>query len=84
MEQKEMTSITRYKMFAATFGAGVVLTMGALTVALGNTEAHATLPTTNNAGVTSVQTTPPRAPEVPVAAPKVIAKKFAGKGWPGQ
>lgn len=79
-----MTSTARTKMFAATFGAGVVLTMGALTVAAANTEAHATSPTINGAGVTSVQTTAPASPAVPVAAPKVIAKKFAGKDWQGQ
>ncbi|HME49443.1 hypothetical protein [Mycobacterium sp.] len=79
-----MTSITRTKMYAATFGAGVVLTMGALTVAAGNTEAHATSPTSNGASVTSVQATPPSAPATPVAVPTVLAKKFAGKDWNGE
>ncbi len=79
-----MTSITRTKMFAATFGAGVVLTMGALTVALGNTEAHATSPSTNSTAPTVVQTTAPAVPVVPIAVPSVKAKKFVGKDWPEQ
>jgi hypothetical protein len=78
-----MTS-TRIKMFAAAFGAGVVLTMGALTTAVSNTEAHATSPTDSSTRVTTVQTTAPSAPVIPIAAPRVIAKKFAGKDWNGQ
>jgi hypothetical protein len=79
-----MTSITPTKMFAAIFGAGVVLTMGALTTAVGNTEAHATSPTDSSTSVTTIQTTAPPAPAIPIAAPKVIAKKFLGKDWNGQ
>ncbi|MCW2651540.1 MAG: hypothetical protein JWR32_2516 [Mycobacterium sp.] len=73
----------RARMLAATLGAGVIVTMGALTVALGDTEAHATPPTTSGAGSTTIQTTAPPAPVIPIAAPSVTAKKFAGKGWPG-
>jgi hypothetical protein len=73
----------RAKVIAATFGAGVLLTMGALTVTLGNTQAHATSPTIGGASSTSQQTTPPPAPPIPVASPTVTAKAFAGKDWPG-
>jgi hypothetical protein len=82
-----MTSITRIaptKMLAATLGAGVVLTMGALTIAVSNTEAHATSPTDGSVSATTAATSAPSAPAVPIAVPKVTAKKFAGKDWNGQ
>ena len=79
--RKAHTTNVRAKLAAATLGAGVVVTMGALTVALGNNEAHATSPATN-VGVTSVQTTPPPTPVVKIAVPTVTAKPWHGKGWP--
>lgn len=73
----------RAKTLAGALGAGVVLTMGALTVSLANQQANATPPAIGNASVTTVQTTPPPAPATPVAVPTVIAKKFIGKDWNG-
>ena len=77
-----MTSI-RLKMLAATLSGAGVLTMGTLTVALGNTQAHATPPTSGGATPTTVQTTAPSAPTIPVAIPTVKAQKFVGKDWNG-
>lgn len=70
---------TRTKVIAATFGAGALLTMGAMTVAFGNTEAHATSPTIGGPPTTT-QTTAPSAPPIPVAKPSMTPKPF-GKGW---
>ena len=78
-----MTSI-RLKMLAATLSGAGLLTMGALTVALGNTQAHATPPTSGETTATTVQTTAPSAPTIPVATPTVKAQKFVGKDWNGQ
>ena len=78
--RKAHTTNVRAKLVAATLGAGVVVTMGALTVALSN-EAHATSPATN-VGATTVQPTPPPTPIVKIAAPTVTAKPWHGKGWP--
>jgi hypothetical protein len=71
------------KLITATLGAAVVLTMGALTAALGNSEAHAAPATNSGATVTTVQSTPPSAPAIPVAVPSVKAQKFVGKDWNG-
>jgi hypothetical protein len=79
--RKAHTTNVRAKLAAAALGAGVVVTMGALTVALSNNEAHATSPATN-VGVTTVQTTPPPTPVVKIAAPTVTAKPWPGKDWP--
>ncbi|HUO36936.1 MAG TPA: hypothetical protein VMU34_03415 [Mycobacterium sp.] len=73
----------RAKMLAGTLGAGVLLTMGALTVALGDDQAQATPATIGSASVTTVKSTPPTAPATPIAVPSVIAKKFIGKDWDG-
>ena len=80
---KSQTINLRAKVVAATLGAGVVVTMGALTVSLGNNQASASPPSTDVAGPTTVQTTPPPTPVVKFAAPVVIAKKWPGKDWPG-
>ena len=73
------------KTITATFGAAVVLTMGALTVALGDIQAHATSSTssTSGAATVTVPTTAPSAPTIPVAVPSVKAPKFVGKDWNG-
>jgi hypothetical protein len=81
--RKKMTIKMRAKVVAVTLGAGVVVTMGALTVASGNNEASASPPSTDGATSTTVQTTPPPTPVVKFAAPAVIAKRWQGKGWPG-
>jgi hypothetical protein len=86
MNSRKKTAETinvRAKAAAATLGAGVVVTLGALTVALGNKEASASPPSTDGASPTTVQTTPPPTPVVKFAAPAVIAKAWQGKGWPG-
>jgi len=79
--RKVHTTKVRAKLVAATLGAGVVVTMGALTVELSGNEAHAASPATN-VGATSVQTTPPPTPIVKIAVPTVTAKPWHGKGWP--
>ena len=81
--QTTQTLNVRARIVAAALAAGVLLTMGTLTVALGNDEASASPPTTNTAGETAVQTTPPPTPVVKLAAPAVTAKKWPGKDWPG-
>lgn len=80
---KTQTINLRAKVVAATLGAGVVVTMGALTVALSDNQASASPPSTDVAGSTTVQTTPGPTPAVKFAAPVVIAKKWPGKDWPG-
>ena len=74
----------RAKMVAATLGAGVVVTMGALTAALSDNSASASPPSTDVAASTTVATTPGPTPVVKFATPVVTAKKWPGKGWPGE
>ncbi len=84
---RTMTNIcARTKVVAAAIAAGVVVTMGALTVALSGTEAHAvTAPLgVGGGGDTSTQATPPPVPPTADAKPPVKAKKWQGNGWPGQ
>ncbi|MDT5346566.1 MAG: hypothetical protein QOE52_5750 [Mycobacterium sp.] len=75
---------TRSKVTAAAVGAGVVITMGALTVAISSTEAHATSPNIGGAGNTSTQTTPPSTPRMSMARPSITTDpswaKCGGKG----
>jgi hypothetical protein len=66
---------------ALSIGAAAVVVMGAMTVALAGTEAHAV---TAHLSGGSTQTTPPSAPQTPVAIPPVKAKKWQGNGWQGQ
>jgi hypothetical protein len=73
----------RAKVLAATLGAGVVVTMGALTVALGDQEASASPPATNGGADSTVQSTPLPTPVVKLASPAVTAKKWHGKDWQG-
>jgi hypothetical protein len=73
----------RAKVLAATLGAGVVVTMGALTMALSDKEASASPPVTNG-GDTTVQRTPLPTPVIKIAAPALTAKKWHGKDWQGQ
>jgi len=74
---------TRVKVAAAAIGAGVLMAIGALTVALSDTEAHAFTAHLNTGGSTT-QSTPPSAPPTPNATPPVKAKKWQGNGWQGQ
>jgi hypothetical protein len=67
---------------ALSIGAAAVVAMGALTVTLTGTEAHAV--TAHLSGDSSTQTTPPSVPQTPVAIPPVKAKKWQGNGWQGQ
>jgi hypothetical protein len=72
----------RAKVMTAAIGAAVVVAMGALTVTLSGTEAHAVTAHLKGPG-SSIQTTPPPVPQTPNAMPPVKAKKWTGKGWPG-
>jgi hypothetical protein len=75
---------TRFKVTAAAVGAGVVITMGALTVAVSSSEARATPPNIGGAGDTSTQTAPPSTPRMSMARPSITADptwaKCGGKG----
>jgi hypothetical protein len=68
---------------ALSIGAAAVVAMGALTVTLAGTEAHAVTAHLSGGG-SSTQTTPPSVPQTPVAIPPVKAKKWQGNGWQGQ
>lgn len=72
----------RAKVIAAVAAAGAVLTMGAITAALGGTEAPKV--TATPAGDTSTVARPPSTPSVAKAEPPVKAQKWQGNGWTGQ
>ena len=76
-------SRARVKLVAAAVAAGVVATMGALTVALSGTEAHAVPAAITGADDTSTQAPPPPKPQITKAAPALKAPKWHGNGWPG-
>ena len=76
-------SCARVKVVAAAIGAGVVVTMGALTVALSGTQAHAGTAKIGGAGNTITETTPPSTPPVKMAVPALKAHKWHGGDWPG-
>jgi len=69
----------RAKLLAAAIGAGVIIAMGALTVAFGGTQARA-LPffPLAGAGDTSTQTTAPTTLATPAATPPVKATPYIG------
>jgi hypothetical protein len=67
---------TRAKVSVCAIGAGAVMAMVALTVALSGTQAHAISAPLDNAGSTSTQTTPPPLPPTAKAAPPVMARKW--------
>ena len=62
------------KILSAVIGAGVVIAMGGLTVAVGGTDAHADSGTT--AGTAKTRTAPPSAPETPSAAPTLKVQSW--------
>jgi Putative zinc binding domain len=72
----------RAKVIAAVAAAGAVVTMGAMTAALGGTEAPKV--TAAPAGDGSTAAPPPSTPSVAKAEPPVKAQKWRGNGWPGQ
>jgi hypothetical protein len=71
----------RAKVIAAVAAAGAVVTMAALTAALGGTEAPEVRAAPN--GDTSTQAPPPSAPSTGKAAPTLLSPKWNG-GWLGQ
>jgi hypothetical protein len=71
----------RVRVSAAVAAAGAVVTMGALTAALGGTEAPKA---TATPGDTSTQARPPSARSIEKAVPGVKAPKWHGNGWIGQ
>ena len=72
------------KAVAAAVVAGVVVTMSALTVALGSTPAHAVQAAVGGAGDTSTQGPSPPEPPTKKAVPPLKSPKWHGGGWPGQ
>ena len=71
----------RVKVLGAAVGGGVVVAMGALSVALGGTEAHATSgPAIGGAGDTITQTTAATTLATPVASPTVKAPPYGQSG----
>jgi len=77
---------TKLKVMFATAGAGAVLAMGALTVALGAVHAPSDSlvsdTPTATLGETATTTTAPSAPETPVATPPVTATTPEGFATP--
>ena len=79
LEWSEVDS-KRLKVMLATAGAGAVLAMGVLTVAVG--EVNAAVPQTVPAGTgittgeTTKVSTPPTAPETPMAVPPITTPPF--------
>jgi Putative zinc binding domain len=69
----------RAKVIAAVAAAGAVVTMGAMTAALGGTEAPKV-----TAAPAGDRSTPPSTPSVAKAEPPVKAQKWRGNGWTGQ
>ena len=72
----------RIKVAAAAVGAGVMVAMGALTMAFGGTEAHAIVPTPplDGAGDTSTQTTAATTIATPAASPTMKAPPYGKSG----
>jgi hypothetical protein len=64
------------KVVGAAIGAGVILTMGALTVALGGTEPSATGPAIRASGDTITQSTAPTSLKTPAASPVLKAPAY--------
>jgi hypothetical protein len=77
---------TKLKVMSATAGAGAVLAMGALTVALGAVHAPSDSVVsdtpTATLGETVTTTTPPTIPETPIASPPVTAHTPEGFATP--
>ena len=86
-----ISSSRAVKVLAAAIGACGVVAMGALTLVVAGTEAHATPPTIATGSgsgetVTMGPDTPApvaTAPPVPWAVPNIKSAPFQGKGWPG-
>ena len=66
----------RAKVVAAAIAAGVVVTMGAMTVALSGTQAHAVTEKIGGAGNTRTETTPPSTRPVTMPVPALKAHKW--------
>jgi hypothetical protein len=79
---------TRVKVLAAAVGSCGVLAMGALTMALGGSQAQAAgpvladKPSQTGAGATLTQGPPPSVPYVQNAAPAPQVQPWTGGGWP--
>jgi len=71
----------RIKVVAAAIGAGVIVTMGALTMALSGNEANGSTAALGGAGNTSTQGTPPPTLATPVAVPTQTAHRWAPGIW---
>jgi hypothetical protein len=72
---------TNVKLLAAVICGSAVVAMGALTMAIGQEHAPATITGSSmTLGATSTQKTPPTAPETSLAVPVVKAKPFGGSG----
>jgi hypothetical protein len=72
----------RARVIAAVAAAGAVVTMGALTAALGGTEAPKV--TAAPGGDTSTAASPPSTVPTMKADLPLKAQKWHGNGWPGQ
>jgi len=70
----------RMKFMLATVGAGAVLAMGVLTLAIGNVNAAVPQPVPakvdSTFGVTKTNTTPPTEPETTMAVPPIATKPY--------
>jgi hypothetical protein len=73
------TMARRVKVPAAAIGAAVFVGLGALGSTLTDNAAAASVPET--AGMTSIQSTPPSEPAIPVAVPTQMEPRFGG--WCG-
>jgi hypothetical protein len=74
----------RIKVVAAAIGTGLIVAMGALTIAFSGNEAHAVAEKLRGGGGgTSTQATPPSTMPT-MAVPTQTAERWKGKGWPWQ
>jgi hypothetical protein len=72
---------TNVKLLAAVLGGSAVVAMGALTMAISQEQAPATITGSSmTLGATSTQKTPPAVPETSLAVPVVKAKPYGGSG----
>jgi len=75
------TRQTNVKMLAAVIGGSAIVAAGALSMAISQQAAPATITSSGmTVGATSTQETPPAAPETTIAVPLVKATPFGGAG----